>query len=46
MTFEVGNDGRPVIASIHFYAPGDCKGVPLQNDFEVKPSIPNAEYCG
>lgn len=36
MTFEVGNDGRPVIASIHFYAPGDSKGVPLQNDFEVK----------
>lgn len=36
MTFEIGHDGRPVIASIHFYAPGDSKGVPLQNDFQVK----------
>ncbi|PPT27377.1 MULTISPECIES: hypothetical protein [Xanthomonas] len=36
MTFEIGNDGHPVIASIHFYEPGDSKGIALQNDFQVK----------
>ncbi|UXA55277.1 hypothetical protein M0D45_09830 [Xanthomonas prunicola] len=36
MTFEVGSDRRPVIASIHFYAPGDSKGVSLWGNFQVK----------
>ncbi|KLD69613.1 hypothetical protein [Xanthomonas pisi] len=36
MTFEVGSDRRPVIASIDFQAPGDNKGVLLRGSFQVK----------
>ncbi|WP_369981958.1 hypothetical protein [Xanthomonas bundabergensis] len=36
MTFEIGHTDRPVIASIHFYEPGDTKGVVLREDFQVR----------
>jgi hypothetical protein len=36
MTFEIGHTDRPVIASIHFYEPGDTKGVVLRESFQVR----------
>jgi len=36
LELEIGDTGRPVVASVRFHKPGDAQGVVLHGNFRVK----------
>jgi len=36
LELEIGDTGRPVVASVTFHKPGDAQGVVLRGNFQVK----------